>query len=267
VSRSEHVLDRWAPPPTTTVRYGALPEHVADIWGPAGPGPEVAREPVALALVVHGGFWRADYDRTHTRPMCNALAADGLAVAAIEFRRTGMAGGGWPGTFDDVRAAVETVPELAAGAVGRPLGPVVLIGHSAGGQLVLWAGSRCAVTNLAGVISLAGVCDLVRADELHLGAQSDDGAVAALLGGSASDQPDRYAAADPMRLPLPDAPVVLIHGDRDTVVPVELSHSYAARDARIGLVELPGVDHFAVIDPLSPAWTAVRGAVADLLDR
>jgi acetyl esterase/lipase len=145
---------------------------------------------------------------------------------------------------------------------------VVLAGHSAGGQLALWAGSQARVPGLAGVVSLGGVCDLARADELQLDRSGDAGAVATLLGGSAAEQPERYAAADPTQLPPPPAPMVLIHGLDDEDVPVELSRRYAAyaaaRGAQVRLVELPGVEHYGPIDPLSEAWPHVTAAVADL---
>jgi acetyl esterase/lipase len=267
VADPEEVLTRRAAPPTTTVRYGALPDHVADVWlrTPTGPDPQ---PPQPLVIVIHGGFWRSGYGRTIAAPMSAALAAEGFAVAAIEYRRTGATGlgaGGWPMTTDDVRAAVERVPSLVAEVAGRPTGPTRLIGHSAGGHLALWAGSQATVPDLAGVVSLGGVCDLARADELRLGRAGDDGAVSALLGGRADQQPERYAAADPMRLPPPPAPVVLIHGVEDDVVPVELSQRYAdyatARGADVTLVRLPGIDHFGPIDPLSPAWPHVLAAL------
>lgn len=259
-----HVLERSAPPPTTTVRYGAGPDHVADVWLPA-PGSEHP----PLVIVIHGGFWRARYGRSIAGPMSVALAGQGFVAAAIEYRRTGATGaraGGWPMTADDVRAAVEAVPGLVAAATGVTTSSTRLVGHSAGGHLALWAGSQAAVPDLAGVVSLAGVSDLVRADELSLGRQADDGAVATLLGGRATEQPDRYAAADPVQLPPPDAPVVLIHGVDDDTVPVELSRRYAAYAAAAGgqveLVELPGIEHFGPIDPLSPAWPSVLAALA-----
>ncbi len=259
------VLSRAAPAPTTSIRYGEQPEHVADLWWP-----ESDRPHPALVVVIHGGFWRAGFDRTHARPMGNALAAQGFSVASIEYRRTGMPGGGWPGTVDDVRLATTQLPDLLAAQAGRPVGPTVLMGHSAGGHLALWAGSQVRQPHLAGVVSLAGVCDLVRADELGLGAQGDDGAVAAFLGGRSDQVPDRYAAADPHQLPPPTAPVVLVHGAMDTVVPIELSERYAAyataRGADVELVELPGVEHFGLIDPLSPAWGAVLAALDGLTD-
>jgi acetyl esterase/lipase len=270
VADSEEVLTRRAVPPTTTVRYGDRPDHVADVWLPAPSSPD-ASQTNPLVIVIHGGFWRSGYGRSIVAPMSAALATEGFAVAAIEYRRTGATGlgaGGWPMTTDDVRAAVQGVPTLVDEVAGRHTGPTLLIGHSAGGHLALWAGSQAQVRDLAGVVSLGGVCDLARADELWLGRSGDEGAVSALLGGHADQQPERYAAADPMRLPPPSAPVVLIHGVEDDIVPVELSRRYAAyaaaRGADVRLVELPGIEHFGPTDPLSPAWIHVRTALRTL---
>jgi acetyl esterase/lipase len=58
-------------------------------------------------------------------------------------------------------------------------------------------------------------------------------------------------------------PQVLVHGELDRLVPVELSRTYAARAQAAGdpveLVEWPGIDHFEVIDPGHPSWAAVVG--------
>ena len=92
---------------------------------------------------------------------------------------------------------------------------------------------------------------------------SDGGAVDALLGGGPRAVPDRYAAADPARLAAPHAPVVLLHGERDALVPLSMSERY--RDATAStLVELADVDHFALIDPSSAAWPAVLNALRTL---
>jgi acetyl esterase/lipase len=96
---SPTVPDGPAPPPSYTVRYGDGPDHVADVWIPSHD------RPVPTVLLLHGGFWRHEWDRVHLRPMAAALAASGYVVATPEYRRTGAPGGGWPGTFDDVRAA------------------------------------------------------------------------------------------------------------------------------------------------------------------
>lgn len=280
VSDEREILDRAGPVPWRTIRYGDRPEHVADLWPPATAGPGRA-----LVVVVHGGFWRATYDRTHTRPMCGALASAGYAVAAIEYRRTAMPGGGWPGTLSDASTALALVPRLARAELaerGTAPADTVVVGHSAGGHLGVWhaavpAGTRLGDSgptlapdpSLCGVVSLSGVVDLGAAYRLRLGANRDHGAVDALLGGGPDDVPERYAAADPMRLPAPPVPVALVHGDRDGVVPVELSRDYATHAAGAGgdvrLDEIAGADHFAVIDPLSLAWPRVEAAIAALI--
>src|SRR5262249_46313279 len=155
---------------------------------------------------------------------------------------------------------------------------------SAGGQLALWLAARhklpgsAAARELAsrategpialrGAVSLAGVVDLVRADALGLGG----GAAAALLGGTRAEVPDRYAASSPRALLPIGVRQILVHGEDDGIVPVELSVDYAQAARGAGdpasLVTLPGVDHFEPIDPESGAWPAVKGATLAMAGR
>jgi acetyl esterase/lipase len=243
------VLTRPAPPPDLTLRYGEHPDHVADVrFPPGGRGP--------LVVFVHGGFWRAAFDRAHSGPLAADLAARGYVAATVEFRRVGQPGGGWPGTLDDVAAAVTALPGLLERPGDRP----VLAGHSAGGHLALWLAGRSPEL-VRGVLALAPVADLALAHARGLG----DGAVAELLGGGPDEVPARYAAADPAaRGPLV-VPATIVHGDRDDRVPIEVSRAYADRTGGgVRLVELAGVEHFGVIDPLSSAWPAVLAALRDL---
>jgi acetyl esterase/lipase len=264
IRNSRDVLTGSAPPPDLTLRYGEDENQVADVRLPP---PDVPA--ASMVIFVHGGFWRAEYDRTHAGLLSADLASRGSPVVTVEYRRVGQPGGGWPGTFSDVAAAVAAVPGLLAGALahrGRP--PVdtdrpVLAGHSAGGQLALWY-AAVAPDAVGGVVALAPVADLVEGYRRRLG----DGAVAALLGGDPDSHAERYRSADPMmHLPL-KVRTVIVHGTEDGTVPVELARGYAASAHRAGddctLVELPGVEHFAVIDPLSPAWPAVLDAFTAL---
>ncbi len=90
------------------------------------------------------------------------------------------------------------------------------------------------------------------------------GAAVDFLGGMPEEVPDAYDAADPgtrMRT-RPSGDVVVVHGDQDQSVPVRSGpRGLAARFGWIDYRELPGVDHFDVIDPLSDAWPAVRSAL------
>lgn len=246
------VLERPAPPPARTVAYGRDPAQVYDVRLPGGPARDLG------VVVVHGGFWRAEYDRAHAGSQAQAFADAGHPVAVLEYRRTGMAGGGWPGTAEDVAAAV------AAVRADRSLpARLVLVGHSAGGHLVTWAASQPWAAGLAGAVSLAGVVDLTRAQ----GAGVGDGAIDAFLGGTPAEVPERYAAADPALLPR-GIPLALLHGVEDDTVPAWVSRSYVEHapppHAKLTLHELPGVGHYELIDPEHPVFAEVLAAVEGL---
>ncbi|MDO9398979.1 MAG: alpha/beta hydrolase [Herbiconiux sp.] len=235
--------------PDHTDLYGPDALHLVDLFAPRG-------EVRGLVVLLHGGFWRSRWDRTHLRPLAAALAAAGHAVALPEYRRIGDPGGGWPGTGDDVLRMLETVPALAEarfgpGAVAR----VTLVGHSAGGHLAVWsqAGRGASVDR---VVSLAGVLDLAAAHALGL---SDD-AVGELLG--RDDVEGALPGADPMALPVPATEVVLLHGELDEEVPVSFSRAYAARSPRIRSLVLDDAGHYELIDPTSTAWLPLLSALA-----
>jgi acetyl esterase/lipase len=228
-----------------THAYGPDPEQVADLVLPATGGPH----PVAVLL--HGGFWRARFTRSTMAALAVDLADRGWATWNVEYRRVGN-GGGVPQTLDDVRAAIAALTRL-----GEPLDrdQVVVVGHSAGGQLGLCVADEPAV---AAVVSLAGVCDLATAFADGIG----EAATGAFMGGGPDERPGAYALADPLRRAPAGARVLLVHGDADQRVPVAQSRRYAhaaaaAGDDRCEFIELAGVDHFALIDPRTPTWAEI----------
>jgi acetyl esterase/lipase len=244
--------------------YGRARGQYGELFLPPGSGP------FPVAVVLHGGFWRAQYGRRQTHLVCADLAARGWAAWNVEYRRVGrLSGGGYPCTLDDVAAAVDHLADLPAHArVGEPeegpspfrfdLARVVAIGHSAGGHLAAWLATRerprVAVT---GVVAQAGVLDLRLASELRLAG----GAVHRFLGGTPDAVPDRYAAASPAeRLPL-GVPALLTHGGRDGAVPPVMSERFAAAARRSGdevaLVVEPDGGHFGHLDPANRLWQAV----------
>lgn len=261
MSDDRGVLDRPAPGPDAVLTYGAAPHQLVDLYLPSAPPP-------GWVVLVHGGFWRAAWDRTHLRPLADALRALGYAVALVEYGRTGMAGGGWPGTFEDVAAALTTV----RGHVGDDGPPVVLVGHSAGGHLAAWllhqraAAPAAGRPDVVGAVSLAGCLDLTLVAEAGL----DDGAGVELLGGRPQDVPDRLAAADPVLLGPTPAPLVVVHGDADEQVPLEVAHAWwaaAGTPGRDRLLVLEGVGHFPLIDPRAPAFAVLTDETGGLLTR
>jgi acetyl esterase/lipase len=207
---------------------------------PSGHGPF----PVAIAL--HGGYWQARYTKRLEKPVAADLTRRGVAVWNIEYRRLGR-GGGWPNTFDDVAAAIDHLAGLRDPRLD--LDGVTLFGHSAGGQLALWAAARKdGAVRVAGVCAQAAVCDMVRGGN----------AAHQLIGGEPDELPERYARADPMQLVPLGVPILLVHGAADATVPVKRSRRFAeaARAAGddVGLIEPNPGGHRAHIDPRSEAW-------------
>ncbi len=240
-------------------RYGDRHQQFGDLYLPASGTPR------GTVVVIHGGFWQSMYALDLGAATSADLAKRGWAAWNIEYRRLGD-GGGWPATFTDVAAAVDHVRRLD----GVDTRSVLALGHSAGGQLAAWAASRDATTpggaprvEVTGVVPQAGVLSLARAATSGLGGS----AVPGLVGGMPGRLPRRYRLVDPLaRLPL-GVPVRCVHGTDDGTVPLSQSRGYvdAARaagdDAR--LVTVPG-DHFALIDPSTPAWRRTVQVLAGL---
>lgn len=244
------------------------PSQFIDLRIPEGPGP------YPVIMLIHGGFWRAEYDLGLMDPMAYDLTHRGFATLNLEYRRTGEAGGGWPGTLLDIVDALNYLPNLASGEP-LDLSRLTLLGHSAGGHLALWVAGQHnmgSVSPLSGsslnlpihrVISLAGVTDLLAMHQVLHGAAP----VGDLMGLSPEEDPDRYRDASPIALLPLGVPQVLIHGTEDNRVPIEQSRAYRNRAQELGdpiqLIELQGVDHFQIITPGTSAWDTVASALLE----
>jgi acetyl esterase/lipase len=242
--------------------YGPHPDQYAELRRPAG-------DPLGVAVVIHGGFWRAAYDASLGRELAGDLTERGWATYNVEYRRVG-AGGGWPTTLQDVADAIDALSEL-----DLDLSRVVAIGHSAGGHLATWAAGRPRLppaapgssprVMLTGVVAQAGVLDLRTGAARGVGGT----AIPDLLGGRPEDVPERYDWADPIAAVPLAVPVLCVHSRSDDSVPFAQSEAYVAAARQAGgdaeLVEFDG-DHMAHVEPGSRAWQAVIGSLRRFLD-
>jgi acetyl esterase/lipase len=235
--------------------YGPQPSQVAELHVPPGPGPH------PVAVVLHGGHWRPKWGKIVTRPISVDLARRGWAAWNVEYRRLGPDGGGWPETFDDVAAAIDHLAALDDPRLD--LDRVTVVGHSAGGQLALWAAARPGLpagapgsdpsVAVRQVVALAAVTHLRYAGPVaHV-----------LLGGDPDQVPDRWEQADPIaRVPL-GVPVLLVHPVDDGTVSVRQSRAYAEAAGSAGgdvtLVEPESGGHRAAIHPATAVWQAAAG--------
>jgi acetyl esterase/lipase len=242
--------------------YGPDPDQYAELRRPSG-------DPLGVAVVIHGGFWRAAYDASLGRELAGDLTERGWTTYNVEYRRVG-AGGGWPTTLQDVADAIDQLCEL-----DLDLSRVVAIGHSAGGHLAAWAAGRPRLPTaapgssprvlLTGVVAQAGVLDLRTGAAQGVGGT----AIPDLLGGRPEDVPERYEWADPIAAVPLAVPVLCVHSRSDDSVPFAQSEAYVAAARRAGgdaeLVEFEG-DHMAHVEPGSTAWQAVIGSLRRFLD-
>ena len=247
-------------------RYGDDVSQHGELFLPAGQGPH------SVVVVIHGGFWKARYDRSLMTVLCEDLADHGIAAWNLEYRRVGN-GGGWPETFTDVASGVDLLSDLEA---SLDLERVGAIGHSAGGHLALWAAARSKLSGDAlgaaprviprAVVSQAGVADLRLAAVIS----PSDEPTLALMGGSPEQHPERYALASPCeRLPL-GVEQLLLHGDQDEIVSMLISESYASAAEALGdpckLRVLPHTGHFEHIDASTDAWRIGRDWLVERLE-
>ncbi|MFG2775909.1 alpha/beta hydrolase [Streptomyces sp. NPDC048350] len=265
--------------PDASAAYGEHPDQVVDFYAPRD-----GRQRAPLVVALHGGAWRAPYDRQHLTPFVDFLARRGFAVANVEYRRggaiprqggTGPVAGRWPETFDDVAAALDAVPRLAAEHLPQAdPSRIVLTGHSAGGHLALWAAARHVLAPdapwrlatppaLRGVVALAPIAHFDRAVELAV----CGGAVTQFLGGE-GEFDVRARHADPSLLLPTGIATTVVQGRDDVVVPQAVADAYVEAAAKagetVGFTLLQDVGHFPLIDPAADACAVVAEEIAQL---
>jgi acetyl esterase/lipase len=256
------------------IAYGKDSSQFADHRVPSGPGPH------PVAVLIHGGCFKAAYATLRDlAPMGDALKADGIATLNIEYRRTGQPGGGWPGTYLDVSNAIDHL-SIIAKENALDLNRVVVVGHSAGGHLAMFAAARSRVpassaihTNnplrIRGVVDLAGPVDM----SAHIPEYETlcrDSVITTLMGGTPQTVPERYTQASPIKLVPLGVPQVLIIGEHEDFVPRPLIDAYASAAARAGdsvrVIIAPGVGHFEIASPKASPWPAVESSIRALLE-
>ena len=260
--------------PDRRVVYGDDSSQYGELRVPAGRGP------FPVVVLIHGGCFKSTYASLRDlSPMADALRPDGVATWNIEYRRVGQPGGGWPGTYLDVGRAVDHLRTLAL-EHALDLGRVVVVGHSAGGNLAMWAAARARLPlssavyaaqplPVRGVVDLAGPVDLTANID---GYQTlcRDTVITGLLGGPPAAVPGRYAHASPIRLLPLGVPQVLVIGEHEDFVPRPLMEAYAQAAAaagdRVRLVVIPRVGHFEIASPRVPTWQQIRLAINSLID-
>lgn len=242
-------------PAEVKLAYGEEPLQYGLLWLPADVS---SGKPAPLVIFVHGGCWLSTYDINHSNAFSSALSQAGYAVWSVEYRRSGDAGGGWPGSLNDVIQGISFAQSLKDYPID--LTRVVISGHSAGGHLALLAGAAQKhvfdnSNGIKGVIGLAAISDI---STYSLGDNSCQTAVSGFMGGNYSNNSDAYHQATPNVRSLPGQSL-LLHGDGDNIVPVS-----QASNSHIEHLIVPGAGHFDWIHPQTYAFKLFLLQLQDL---
>lgn len=261
------------PAPSARIPYGEAPSQYAELFLPPGSGP------FPVAVLVHGGCWTSKFGGIRQfRNMAGALAARGIAVWNVEYRRVDEEGGGYPGMYLDMHAALDL---LAANAAARKLDleRIVAVGHSAGGQLVQWIAGRARIPagsplyhpdglKVDRIVSLGGLADLRH--EAALIKSSCDRDIAQLAGTPSPQRPDVLVDTNAADLMPNGSRTWLVTGALDTISPPRVAHDYAMRAKAAGdaaeVVILPDASHYDEVAATSPAWPHVLRVIEQALD-
>ena len=225
-----HLVNR-ATIPFETIRYGPDRDNVGDLRG----------EGTRLVVLAHGGIWRHEFERDTTESIAVDLATSGFATWNLEYRRLGTEGG-WPGSGHDVLTALDHVQNL-----GATYEEVLVMGHSAGSYLLMWAAGRTS-TPIDVSVQLGGVFDL-------------DGCVSAGLVG-APECKTLIEMGAPVRIGPGHIPTILFHGVNDQISHVSQSADLASHDS-VEFVRT-GSGHFEWLDPTKEEWQMVKTRIEAL---
>ena len=268
---ADDILKLPSQPALAKISYGSAPQQYAELRVPEGKGP------FPVVIVIHGGCWVQYADTQYTAHLASALLKEGWATWNLEYRRAHEEGGAWPGTFLDAGEGVDAL-RASAGKYSLDLNRVVVMGHSAGGQMALWIAGRRNIPGdsplhasnplrVRGAVSLAGIADMRVYAEMGL----KDCAAGALrvMGGTAAGQPARYAAASPVELLPLGTPQVLVWGEEDTIVPEKLFEEYETRAKKSGdpveIIRVPQAGHHELCSAEGPGWPKIVAALHKLL--
>ena len=258
------LLGRPQPKATKIFHYGSAPDQFAELWEPDGHGT------FPVVVMLHGGCWQESIGGVGLMAgLAEDLRQRGIAVWNVEYRREGAEGAGYPGTFLDVGDALDGLQNIAIDQ-GLDLAHVVALGHSAGGQLALWAAARGRFRpgspfyrrhpqKIQAVVSVAGIDDLALYRDQGSPACGVPGSIDALV---SHDGKNSYGDTSPAAMLPLHVPQLVVSGTDDEIVPPEFGAAYTAAALKAGdkaeELVIKGAGHIDLIDPDSPGWAQVR---------
>lgn len=262
--------------PTTPyhLHYGNEPDQFGELWLPA------TSELHPVVVMIHGGCWQENLPGLELMDyIADDLRRNNIAVWNIEYRRLGVRGAGYPGTFLDIGNGVDYLRQIAE-TYKLDLSQVVFLGHSAGGHLALWAAARhrlppksaLYINNplaVKAVVSLAGISDLATYHDTGPEACGGPSTIDHLISAPGHTGSIAYSDTSPASLLPLGVEQLVASGELDPIVPARFGGLYgnAAQQAgdNVDITNIPYTGHFEFIDPKSKAWAQIKSYLLDRL--
>jgi acetyl esterase/lipase len=262
----QDLLARPRPVATKYFSYGSAPDQTGELWLPDGPGP------YPVVIILHGGCWLEALPGVELMAyVAEDLRRHGIAVWNVEYRRLGTMGAGYPGTFLDIANGTDYLRKIAQ-ENHLDLTRLIIVGHSAGGQLALWDAARQRITPASplytahplpvkAVVTLAGINDLSAYRQSGPSACGGQDTIDQLIGAPLR-KGDAYADTSPAAMLPLGVRQLIISGENDPIVPPVFGKNYALKAKNSGdavdEMSMPAAGHFELIDPTTQAWAAIR---------
>ncbi len=230
-------------PSSVTRFYGASSLQFSEYWQPTLTSGTSQRQAI---IIVHGGCWSNSFRINQSYPLATALSLNGFHVWSVEYRATGDTGGGWPGTVEDVSAAIDNIIATSSDLYSQR--SHLILGHSAGGHLALLAIHQreeglnndvsgvgiAAITNISAFAAQSGGCNVL---------------ARSFMNGTPESIPEQYSLATPDLNALSER-IFLFNGSQDWIVPTT-----QAINAGLPFEIVEGVDHFDWLHPGTAAFS------------
>jgi pimeloyl-ACP methyl ester carboxylesterase len=242
-----------------TYCYGANDQQFGHLYKAKDP------KVVPVVIVIHGGYWKDNHnlDSYATSAIVDYLQTLNVAIWNLEYRRMNSLGENskapWPASYNDVADGIDHLDKIKD-KEGLDLNRILLIGHSAGGNLAAWAASRHSISPdselyhqnplpIKSIISISAILNLFAITDVDQPEQ-----IERLMGGTPQTHQARYFACDPSTLYEATMNITVVHGAQDTCVKVAQAKHYCEKsNGNVKQIIMPDADHFSML-PHDGIW-------------
>jgi len=228
----------------TDIKYGSHERNVMDVYLPADRSPKTA-----FLVHIHGGAWTQG-DKTYDTKISEYLLSQGIAVANLDYRYANLTDTHLPELLDDIDQVVKYLSAHAQEWNTRKNGFSISGGSSGAHVSLMYAYTKNpqikTIIEMCGPVDFTDVQTLTYVKAANLLEVLDKMSGNKTVWNPGDAIPEAYAKTSPVKFVNP-IPTMIIHGDKDEVVPIQqayiLEKALKAKGAQYKLIVVPGAGH------------------------